>query len=369
MRLLGVFFLFISFCGFSQDCSHLWQSDLATGTEGPKGYMGDTHAGYGVFSFFTDSSKYFVLKGKFPKTRFFSVETYKGKKNYPKGSLFDSKIIPDTGSQNPFWEGVSLDVEERSFTIVAAPEGHSDLHRNQLPLSRSDKYGSIWVRFYSPSKGIQISLSDLPRIEAYDLKTGAPTSCPKTWTEPKFTPFPQFLGYLSKKPSGVFPFELFQVNWAGNSGVGKYAQGHSQMNFKEVALIRFKPPTFVKTFAGEGTFDSRAQLRYWSICAIDLPGNRGLWCFADHQLQPDNDGFVTIASGTGTEVEAEALKRGYYFIPDLRPKDSVMSLFAFRNILPSTDFGAHEQYQGDYNPKMRVCSKEKFLDGSCEWWD
>lgn len=353
---------------FSQDCSNLWQHDLKTGSMGPKAYMGDTHAAYGVFSFYRDNSKYYVLKGKFPRARFFSIETYKGKKNYPVESLFDSKIAADPGSLNPFTYGVSLEEQYRDYTVVISPEGTSQSGPNSMNLSASDRLSSIWIRYYSPSDGVIVTPADLPRIEAYDVKTHQPTSCPKTREEKKFTGYPEYFGNLSDRQDGVFPFELYQVKWAGNSGVGKYAQGHSQMGFEEVFLIRFKTPSFVQTFSGIGSFNPDAQLRYWSLCSIDFPDNRGLMCLADYQLKPDADGFVTVVSGTGAQVAEEAARRGYTFIPDLRPKDSKMALFAYRNILPSSDFAEHNQYQGDYNPMARICSNQSFLAHQCEWW-
>jgi hypothetical protein len=367
MRALSLF-LVISALSFSQDCSHLWQHDLRTGTNGPKGYMGDTHAAYGVFSFFNDHSKYYVLKGQYPRARFFSVEVYKGRKNFPLGSLFDAKIHPDEGSINPFFAGVSMEASNRNYSVVVSPQKKPQNQKNEMFLSPKDKYASIWIRYYSPSQGVIVTPSDLPRIEAYDVKTGKPTSCPRTWTEPHTTPWPQALGLVSHKPKTEFPFKLFQVNWAGNSGVGKYSEGHSRMSFDEVAVIRFSPPSFDNNFPGVGNFPSGNQLRYWSLCAINMPANQGLMCFADYELQADAEGFITVAMGTGAKVREESQKRGYYFIPDMRPSNSKMVLFAFRNILPSSEFEQNDQYQGVYNPWMKVCSTDSFLSGNCEWW-
>lgn len=369
MRFLMSLFFLVPLASFSQECSHLWQHDLPTGTYGPKGYMGDTHAAYGIFSFFNDASKYFVVKGKYPHARFFSVETYLGRKNGAGKSLFDSQIIPDSGSVNPFNEGVSLDAPNRNYTVIIAPEGASQLGANQLSFSQKEKYISFYIRYYSPSRGAQVNLSDLPSVEAFDLKTGKPTSCSKSWPVENFTPYPQFLGYLSQKPEGVFPFELAKWKKGSNSAVGKYAEGHSQMTFNEVALIRFRAPSFFNSSSGDGVFQSQTQVRYWSLCAINFPNNQGLACLADYQTPPDSEGFVTVVSGGGPRVQAEALRKGYYFIPDMRPSNSKMILFAFRNILPSKEFKENFQYQGDYNPKARICVREEFLEGQCEWWN
>jgi hypothetical protein len=90
---------------------------------------------------------------------------------------------------------------------------------------------------------------------------------------------------------------------------------------------------------------------------------------ADYLTPPDKNGYVTVVTGSGEDIKAEAGRRGYYFMPDMRPKNAVMILFAFRNILPSADFKQNDQYKGDYTPQMRICKESEFLEGSCEWWD
>ncbi|NBX81587.1 hypothetical protein EBQ90_00640 [bacterium] len=353
----------------AQDCGHLWQHDLKTATLGPKGYMGDTHAAYGIQSFFNKGKKYYVVKGQFPRARFFSIETYEGTKNGDGQSLNDYQMVPDAGSVNPFHDGVSLNAKPRNYTVYIAPEGAPKFGPNQLSFSKKEKYISFYIRYYSPTQGIQVQLSDLPQVEAYDLKTRQPSACGKSWPVENFTNYPQFLGALSHKPEGVFSFELAKWNKGSNTAVGKYAEGHSEMRFDEVALLRFKPPTFASTFSGEGAFSSQTQVRYWSLCAINFPNNQGLVCLADHLTPPDASGFVTVVNGTGPEVAELAKQKGYYYIPDIRPATSKMILFAFRNILPSAEFKANSQYKGDYNPKMRICPRTDFLAGKCEWWD
>jgi hypothetical protein len=369
MRLFLILLGLISFTSFSQECSHLWQSDLATGTIGPKGYLGDTHAAYGIQAFLNDGTKYYVVKGRFPKARFFSVETYEGRKNGTGKSVFDSHIIPDSDSVNPFTEGVALNAEPRDYTLFIAPEGSPQFGPNQLNFTKRQRYISFYIRYYVPSFGAQVTVADLPQVEAYDLKTRQPTSCSKSWPVENFTNYPQFLGGLSDKPEGVFSFGQAKWNKGANSAVGKYAEGHSEMRFDEVALIRFKAPTFFNSFSGLGTFNSSAQVRYWSLCEKNLPNNQGLVCLADYLTPPDKNGYVTVVTGSGEDIKAEAGRRGYYFMPDMRPKNAVMILFAFRNILPSADFKQNEQYKGDYNPRMRICKESEFLEGSCEWWE
>jgi len=368
MRLLLASVLFVSGFAFSQDCSHLWQHDLKTATLGPKGYMGDTHAAYGIQSFFNKGSKYYVIRGEFPKARFFSVETYEGRKNGDGKSLYDSQIIPDPGSVNPFQDGVLLNAKPRNYTIYIAPEGTPRLGPNQLTFSKKENYISFYIRYYSPHLGIQVQLSDLPLVEAYDVKTQEPAECSQSWPVENFTRYPQFLGLLSKKPEGVFSFELAKWHKGSNSAVGKYSEGHSEMTFQELAVIRFKAPTFAQTFSGEGHFSSQTQVRYWSLCAINFPNNQGLACLADHNTPPDASGFVTVVNGGGPEVQKLALKNGYYYIPDIRPGNSRMVLYAFRNILPSEQFKNEDQYKGDYMPQMQICRHDQFMAGNCEWW-
>ncbi|NDC26073.1 MAG: hypothetical protein EBZ49_18340, partial [Proteobacteria bacterium] len=227
-----------SLAAFSQECSHLYQYDLKTGTIGPKGYLGDTHAAYGIFAFRNNGSKFYIVKGKFPTARFLSFETTSGSKNGTGKSLFDTQVIPDLGSINPFHDGVALNAQPRNYTLVLAPDNAPRLGPNQITFPKRETLISLYVRYYSPTQAVQVQLSDLPTIEAYDLKSGKPAECGSGWPVENFTNYPQFLGWLSDKPSGVFPFELYQWKKGANSAVGKYAQGHSQMTFDEVALIR-----------------------------------------------------------------------------------------------------------------------------------
>lgn len=368
MRYLIGLFVTLSLTGFSQECSHLWQYDLKTGTVGPKGYMGDTHAAYGIQAFLNRGNLYYVVKGQFPKARFFSVEAYEGRKNGTGKSLLDSQLVPDAGSVNPFTEGVSLSAEPRNYTVIIAPEGSPQLGPNQITFSKRQRFISFYIRYYAPHLGAQVTLEDLPHVEAYDLKTQKPTSCGKSWPVENFTNYPQFLGGLSDKPAGVFSFQPAAWHKGANTAVGKYSEGHSEMRFDEVALIRFKPPTFFNSFSGMGIFNNSNQVRYWSLCEINFPNNQGLVCLADYLTPPDKDGWVTVVTGSGAEVQAEAMRKGYYFMPDIRPSNAVMILFAFRNILPSKEFQQNGQYKGDYNPKIQICKESEFLEGRCEWW-
>ena len=83
--------------------------------------------------------------------------------------------------------------------------------------------------------------------------------------------------------------------------------------------MKFKAPTFVDTSAGTGTVDPNEDLRYWSLCSLDLlENNEGLACIPDY-LTVDSKGFVTIVYGPkGGAVENKAQALGYNFLPDNR---------------------------------------------------
>jgi hypothetical protein len=332
---------------------------MATATVGPKAYTGDTHAAYGVFPFTADSSTYFVLEGSFPRARFLSVETYKKKKNYTVDALFDAQIEPDPGSVNPVREPEAANPSRR-YTIVVAP---SSLvvppGTNVLRLADGEPEAAIWTRYYAPDAGAVFSAADLPRIAAYSVETGAPTACPPMRFENPSSDLPQVLSLLAPRHREPFDFRLFHVPWAGNAAQGKYAYGVSKMARGDVLVVRFRPPTF--GLPSEGARD----VRYWSLCAINLIKNLGLACLADRDAVPNAAGLVTAVISSANGVREHALARGEHYLPDTRDAANRMVMATLRNLMPSPAFAETEQYQGDFNPRAVICTAEDYLRDEC----
>jgi hypothetical protein len=409
------------FCSFNQgnalpqNCGLDWQSsDLATGIEGPKKYYGDTNIAYAVFSFPSDPSTVYRIKGMFPRARYMSIESSEliDIGNWDFDAIQDHKIIPDVGSVNPFTPGVALGASPRNFTVDAVPSGGEWVAVNRLEFPTNGNTNQIWLRIVAPNA--QVAFNSLPTIEAYDLATGLPkTECPQaqvanysksndplesvaqfkfadlsraSYADEAFNLTEDFsdlgmldlegalLGILKTavpEKQWAFSFRLIEIPFEGSSAIPGYSYGLTKMGPGKVALVKFKAPSFMNTNDGddEALFVSGEDLRYSSLCSLDLADGRGLACIPDHLMKKDAKGFVTIVYGpAGGVVESKVQALGYNFLPDNRVALNVAEqpvAFVYRQMLPSVWFSQNGLNKGDYVPRARVCSERWFLSGFC----
>ncbi len=348
----------------AQDCSSYWFSTLDTDPTHPKGFSGDTNVGYGLFSVRGDNTTKFVVKGNFPKARFMSLQTYNTRPQSSVDSIIDTQIEPDAGSLNPFRPNVPLDTPNRSFTLELVPEAYYSGAPNQVKLAAGILNHSFFYRIYAPNEGVTLTESDLPQVLAFDAATNVPIACPKHVELPQYLKFPQFLATVVSKFLS-FDFRQQSSVAGANAGIPSYMYAILKMDRDQVVTVRFKAPTFLNTRPGVGFFPEGAETRYWSICLQNFPNNQTLACVPDFLATPDAKGFVTLVVGTGEEVKAAALAKGYNFLADSRRKNQKVLGFAYRNVLPEASFKTEEMYQGEYLPKGILCDKSDFLAGNC----
>lgn len=268
----------LSSLALGQDCTGFWQNDLSTGVMGPKSFMGDTNAAYAAYQFYVNTSTVIRLRGSYPFARFLSIESYRTKKNNSFDTLYDYQITPNAGSANPFVVGKNAEIGSREYTVDFVPEGTTWTGAvNRLKVTSEDDIASIWVRYYAPNPGVSVSQKDMPTIEALDAATGKPTACPQAIEMNFFTNYPQILTYIVPHKS-VLDFQPFAVDLAGNSAIPGYPETHSKMRRGEVAVIKFKAPSFADSISGDLT--KVANVRYWSLCSINLVKNMGLACLS-----------------------------------------------------------------------------------------
>jgi len=309
-------------------------------------------------------------------------------------AIQDHQIVPDPGSQNPFTPGVALDAEPRSYTVDVVPNGLSWSTVNRLDLPNDGGTGRITLRVVAPNEGVTLTEHDLPTIQALDAITGLPTACPDN---PAFI-LPDLvdgaggsgtsavvenidsldiedlaLGLFRLKVRErfwVFLFEIAYIPFDGSSAIPGYLHGMTRITPGNVGLVKFKAPTFLNTYPGTGTFSLNADMRYWSLCVLDLEQGESLACLPDYLARIDRMGFVKIAfAPPGGAVETTAKNRGYNFLPDLREptkeESRKMMVFVYRQVLPSEAFMSAHFNQGDYLPQGRICPPLLFLAGIC----
>ena len=410
--------------GEPADCGWV-DYDLKTGVYGPKQYWGDTNNAYAGTVVPSGPNYVYRFKGKFPNSRYMSIESSVFIDDGSVDQLgvagqlqdlddaIDQTIVPDAGSTNPFVEGASYPGADNYFTVDAVPEGVDWDSPNQFTIP-ADSGGSLKVvmisfRAISPNKDVQIAKEDLPTVEALDL-TGAKVDC--NWGGPVRTP--EFYGLVRdlieqapspdagigfadlldvSEPSELidnlriarallevqyttfekwwpFRFHLVNIPFEGSAGIKGYLYGLTEMTPGNVAIIRFKAPSFLNTYSGEvKNFTSRTDVRFWSMCVTDFLGSVALACMPDHMTQPDRFGYVTVVFGPDDgEVEAKAKSLGYAFMADRRVAEDWEGkalAFIYRQVLPSPQFERFRLNRGAYVPTARVCSEGQFLRGSC----
>lgn len=349
----------------AQECTSQWVSLLDTDPSHPKAIAGDTAAAYAWFNFSGDPSKKLVLQAEFPHARFMSVESNETRWGMKGEALFDYQIEPDRGSQNPFQPGVALEVADRAFTVEVLPARATSSAPNVIHLGQqSQLQQSVLLRIYSPNGGAALDASVLPRIFAYDLESGEPTSCPESETLTETLDLPQFLTLPVTRQTS-FGFFNVQVPWGPNSAIPAYLGGVDRMQTDDIAIIQFTAPTHVDT-GGDGEFTGAGNVRYWSFCSANLVELITLNCIPDFMAQTDRQGGVTIVFGQGADLQVAAEARGYTFLEDTRASNQPVAEFVYRNILPSADFAAGSLYQNTYRPQGHLCSRDAFLAGTCD---
>lgn len=351
---------------WAAECTDYWDTLLSTDSLTAKGLSGDTHAAYGVLSFRGDPSTKYIVRGEFPNARFMSLSTVTGKKHHPIDAIEDYRMVPDTGSLNPFHEGVQIDTPNRSFTLEVLPKGVPSSAANIVRLPSDREVHSLMYRIFSPNRGYTVTQSSFPRVFAFDVESGAPKACPEHHLLPTFFRFPQFLTVIVPRKI-KFAFKLKTLEWGPNSAIPQYAYAvNPTKKDKELTVIRFKAPSYADTVSGTGAFHSSAEVRYWSFCVQNFPKNETLACVADYNAKVGAGGMVTVVVGGNDEVKGAAEAQGFNYLEDTRAWNQFVIGFAYRNVLPTKEFAKNSMHKGEYLPKAVLCRERAFLSGKCE---
>lgn len=346
----------------ADECTNMWIQNLAINSPEPKAMSGDTFAGYALMSWYDQPNLKLVIKGNFFNGRFMSLESYISKQKLHHDAIFDYQIAPDAGSENPYRNGTHINTPNRAYTVEVVPNGFPTAGPNALYVSRLARIHSIFYRAYVPNQGVTLTAKDLPKVYAYNMRTGRPARCPVALNT-VFDPgnlVEAFVNLVSKDNTIQFKESGF---WNGtNYAVPKYVVSISKMRENTVSLVRFKAPSFTQTYSRVGTFQDTGEVRYWSLCTQNIVESQTLTCLPDYLARVDNQGYVNVVVGKGADVRRAAFTRGYSFLEDRRqPEQEVQALF-YRNLLAKPGFPS---YKGEYLPVGKVCDTTDFLQGSC----
>ncbi len=388
---------------------------------------------------------HYELRGEFPHARFMSIQGYTGAGAALDG-LIDYQIEPSGGSVNPF-QGGAGPAEPEAYTVAIipsvrpespaagalylpdaagdgkftlvyrvywktlgadapVPEGYSRRQwekQGQKPLPRiyyvvddaakphyqtaaqllADRGG------IAPARVVGMVLNALghllsPLIAAIEQGPPRLANDPPDWFvggdflkgfAPLFERFPAIRDFLNSRDSArgnVFP----------NNATVYYA-AFLNLRYGDIAVTRFRAPTFPDVDAGEAIDPAQQQVRYWSVCMHDPFLMYTTACKKDADFAIGDDGFVTIAFSRADKRPLDP-ETGEPFRNWL-PVSSPNCLVFYRHMLPATwftqsayhykqsvtdsallnDYGAVAEWSGDYGPKSVYCSKEQFQADAC----
>lgn len=359
------------------------------------------------------------IVGRYAHARYQSFNAYSDAS--PIDAISDVETKPEKGSTNPYVIGNRRDLNRRDYTIRvlndppppdSAPRPANTIYAG---VEGSAEQRLIY-RIYVPDKGTGLTGGvPVPRVQAVLadgtlLKGAAACAAAQVLDEPlPLTTLPQAVAddltnqpgkppaFPATSPPGWAAFYnqsygidcVYRGNCGGNperSG-GQYSNEDAaymttpvSTKLGEVLVMRGKLPTFPQTYRGEKLMTG-GQLRYWSMCQNEgLVTTRGAGCLYDRQLKLNDERMYTIVTAKREDRPANARRAcGVGWIPWPKNGDGASrpdgGLIFIRNILPGPGFdraihatsvpGDEHRVLGDYYPKSRYMSSDRFEERGC----
>lgn len=265
-----------------------------------------------------------VLRGRFPRARFMSLEVYRA--DTPVDQLSDVDILPDPGQNNPFVGGAEFGTY--SVTLVFGPRP-SEPQPNTLYTDGLTTVEMIYRLYHATDPDDPAGRAGLPVLPDLALDGVPLDSCA---VQP-------FLADPDAMPWG----RLDNADWIGTpprrrarlpasdppvwevrdpDGLHYYPNGANYYMTTQLSreflqpftphnlyVVRFKAPTFPMTRSGEPVSSSR-QVRFWSLCTNDPYTSNVNRCLPDDDAVLDDQGRATyVISDPGARPSDEALAR------------------------------------------------------------
>jgi hypothetical protein len=368
---------------------------------------------------------HFRFRGEFPRARYMSWQNHDFFGNST-AVLADTDIVPDRGDNpfrpnTPYSSGSTYTVDLLDVPPEARPlpepRPANVIYGGYRYDGSKTEYNGIAYRVYVPDLGTD-SLGGVPRpnwyfvvddpektsLEAiHDMcrkigeiqeattqlahavvRSDRPRSAELTEKLDSLMAEDSFTEAGTSPPLGfLFMDSLFY--WAvppDSNGRGLYVNaqsGYLQVYLPpwhdEVAIVRFKAPTFPDTQGIQGVpqeISGNEQLRYWSLCAQDTTAALATTgCLYDARVAPDGDGYVTVAFSDSENRPANAIN----WLPisgsipglilrHMQPNPSFAEALLYYDG-DGTDTAAIAAHMGEYFPRVISCSKAEFESDRC----
>ena len=272
-----------------------WSVTLRGDNQSIRAYP-DIFANYWEYTYSYAKNPYVGLRltGKFPKARFFNFTIYNDDTQINVSSIEDVDITPDNGNINPYvieadnytTEGYTIHIIPAS-TSAAMRAGMNNICEFPDELATV----SVFMRQYLPMQysGDERGGTDMPAIEAFDVRTGERVNFPKHEASFIYN-IPDIAVDEFSSASRALPFMRAPLNLFYPNAPAEYLFTRIQLNADSVAMFRFIPPVAPVSVSEYPT----ADVRYWSIC-LGASSTLSYVSIYDKEMQKcDAEGFVNF---------------------------------------------------------------------------
>lgn len=308
----------------------------------------DLNAAYYYYLFSAEDNRdlRFEFKGEFPHARYMSFTLY-DEGQLPVTALLDVDINPDPGNQNPFRPGVDRTVTNRSYTVQMVPEGSAhEGEPNTLVIPDEVKTAVLLMRVYLPDDGQPLDGGvGMPATSTFYDATGLPAPAPPWMDESEYGD--RSIAELLEMQVNVWAYRdalsPYVDSWRFDESyfMPQYGSPYTYTSLAyypergDIAVMRFRAPTFTDTSDGGGAFTGEEDTRYFSISVADSRTTITQCTIHDSNLVIDEDGFVNLVIGAPTWLANRAASKGWNVLPG---KLKNKPMLVFRQMLPRDDF-------------------------------
>ncbi len=367
--------------------SSLCSWDLESDPDTVNAAYPDTSANYWSHVYTATPDTELVIHGTYPKARYFSFHVYQ-----PSGvaidSIYDTEIVPDPGSANPFVGKVAKGKPEQYtvtvlFTAIPADPAPNTLYAGQQDIDDAPNPGGILMfRTYVPD-----DLSSPEGSVPYPTVTWQTTGGTVLASEAACsTNVPSTGGIVAQElNSQSFPV---QVPTSGVSAVPTWTKagsspyygffGNQQNAYLTstisradgyLVVVHAKAPTFPNTTKGQPAYKP-SQVRYWSVCENNVD-TQVISCDPDYESNERDGSYTYVISDPSTRPTNAIAKDGVAWLPwGSTEPEGVMIL---RNMVPSPSFPnsiqdissseTAQEVMGPYYPTAAYCTTSLFESG------
>jgi hypothetical protein len=313
-----------------------WYDSIGSRTDIP--FLPDSAANYFSCGFKRSKGDKtgFRFKAKFMYARYQSYNVYDINTRSSIASIADIQTKADDGNENPYL--TLTQTGNRNYTVYLMPDiPEAQRYDNKLLFPDNVTDVAVLLRNYLAEIDVYGGVP-LPEIEAFNIETGEKIPVPN----PLAIDLASF-NYLVDNLSKIINLtQLFQTNNTIKSfrfaGLGlfpnldnQYLLSPLRLYPNEVAIIKFRPPSYPAAFSQISSTD----VRYYSIGLGDSK-TYNYRTLSDFQFKVSSDGNIYLVIGRNeADIISKAAGLNYMeWVPDLKNE----GLIVYRNMLTSSQY-------------------------------